>query len=216
MHALSDGEFGLVGAVAPGVPPAGELVVVGVGVPAAPTALFVPVVVDVVDGEAPLVVVDGEVAPEPVGPEPVVVVVVVLTTPRRCASGPHVEAVASVRSNDTFCALMVDERCGAGDATATAVTARGTTRRKATGWRALGRPRPWRARTRARPRQRASGSCECRRPGTWISLRGSRHLYPVRRIANPLSARKTCGNCGFLAIKCPFGRQEREEPASVR
>jgi hypothetical protein len=81
-----------------------------VGVPVAPTAPFVPVVVDVVDDEEPFVVVGGEAPPEPVGLELVVVVVVVLHTPRRCASGPHVEAVASVCSNETFCAPIVDER----------------------------------------------------------------------------------------------------------
>jgi hypothetical protein len=65
------------------------------GVPVAPAAPFVPVVVDVVDDEA-FVVVGGEAPPEPVGLGLVVVVVVVLHTPRRCAKGPHVEDVASV------------------------------------------------------------------------------------------------------------------------
>jgi hypothetical protein len=61
--------------------------------------------VAVVDGDDPFVA-DG-VPPDPVTPG-LVVVVVVVHAPRRCASGPQVEVVASVRSNDTFCAAMVD------------------------------------------------------------------------------------------------------------
>jgi hypothetical protein len=67
-----------------------------VGVPVAPTAPFAPAVVEVVEDDEAFVVVGGEAPPEPVGLGLVVVVVVVLHTPRRCASGPHVEAVASV------------------------------------------------------------------------------------------------------------------------
>jgi hypothetical protein len=59
----------------------------------------------VVDGDDPFAA-DG-VPPDPVTPG-LVVVVVVLHAPRRCASGPQVEVVASVRSNETFCAAMVD------------------------------------------------------------------------------------------------------------
>lgn len=92
MHALLGGAFELAGADAPGVP--GAAVVVGV--PVAPAPLFVPEVVDVVDDEEPLVALDGEAPPEPDGLGLVVVVVVVLHAPSRWASGPHVEAVASV------------------------------------------------------------------------------------------------------------------------
>jgi hypothetical protein len=68
-----------------------------VGVPVAPTAPFAPAVVEVVEDDEAFVVVGGEAPPEPVGLGlVVVVVVVVLHAPRRCASGPHVEAVASV------------------------------------------------------------------------------------------------------------------------
>jgi hypothetical protein len=59
-------------------------------------ALFGTEVVEVVDGDEPIVVVDADAAaPVPAGLG-LVVVVVVLHTPRRCASGPQVEAVASV------------------------------------------------------------------------------------------------------------------------
>jgi hypothetical protein len=90
----------MAGADAPGV--FVVLVVVLLGV----TGVIVPVVVEVVDGEEP--VVDGDVPPDPdaLG---LVVVVVVLHAPSRRASGPQVEAVASVRSNDAFWAVMVDE-----------------------------------------------------------------------------------------------------------
>jgi hypothetical protein len=91
LHGLLEAEFGLIGAGAPGVSNACA-VVVGVA-----AALFVTEVVEVVDGDEPFVVVDGDDAPpEPVGLGLVVVVVVVRHTPRRCASGPQVEAVASV------------------------------------------------------------------------------------------------------------------------
>jgi hypothetical protein len=63
----------------------------------------------VVEGDDPFVA--NGVPPDPVTPG-LVVVVVVLHAPRRRASGPQVEVVvevvASVRSNDAFCAAMVD------------------------------------------------------------------------------------------------------------
>lgn len=56
-------------------------------------AVFVPVVVGVVGEDAPFVVVEGAVPVDPA--TGLVVVVVVLHTPRRCASGPHVDVVES-------------------------------------------------------------------------------------------------------------------------
>lgn len=57
-------------------------------VPALPE-VSAPVVVDVAGGDEPFVVVGAV----PVDPAAGVVVVVVLHTPRRCASGPHVDVV---------------------------------------------------------------------------------------------------------------------------
>jgi hypothetical protein len=79
--------------------------VVVVVVPLDVPEVFAPDVVDVVKGDEPFVATDGAVVLDPMGLD-VVVVVVVLHAPRRCASGPHVDAVPSVRSNDAFRASM--------------------------------------------------------------------------------------------------------------
>jgi hypothetical protein len=116
-HPLLAFSSGMLGAVAPGASYAFAGLVVVVEPPAEPEVL-VPVVVDVVDGDEPLVV-DGVVPTDPVG---LVVVVVVLHAPSRCSSGPQVDVVAPTRSNETFSVAMVDERDRAGDPAATTIT----------------------------------------------------------------------------------------------
>lgn len=136
---------------------------------------FAPAVVDVVEGDEPFVAVDGAVVLDPMGLE-VVVVVVALHAPRRCASGPHVDVVPSVRSNDAFCASMVDERVGAGDSITTNVAAkRRRTRRPPRAGPTIRPEFSVRAHTRARPRGRA---CEISRRGH----RGNGVLPPGRAI----------------------------------
>lgn len=146
------------------------LVVVVVVLSAVPE-VFVPVVVDVVDGDEPFVAADGAVVLDPTGLD-VVVVVVVLHAPRRCASGPHVAVEPSIRSNDAFCASMVDERVDAGDSITTKVAARRErTRRPPREGRTLRPEFAGRAHTRARPRGRPREISGCGRRGNEFSLR---------------------------------------------
>jgi hypothetical protein len=163
------------------------VVFVVLGVAGVPVA----VVVDVVD--------DEPFAAGPVPLDPVtlglVVVVVVLQAPRRRASGPHVEVVVSIGSNDAFRAAMVDGPGCAGDVTTTAVavTVRRSARSKPTGARPTRRALSLRARTRARSRKRARAVSRCGRRGTRLfSLRVARGLYPLPANRNPVRRRKTC------------------------
>ena len=214
------------------------VVVVSSAVPDVPA----PAVVDVVDDDEPFVAADGAVVLDPLGLD-VVVVVVVLHAPRRCASGPHVDVVASVRSNDAFCASMVGARVGAGDPiTINAAAKRGTTRRPPTTGRIPRRELSGRARTRARPRRRARAISRCGHRGNGYSLRVARpvpigfgsqtqflpqNLLKIVEIAVfsrprpriPGACSRALGSGAWLsgaATKCPFGDRDVDKTAAVR
>lgn len=190
MHDLAGPDVVGVGADAPGA----VLVVVGVvlfpvaGVPS-------PVVVDVVDGEVPV---------DPVDPVGLVVVVVVLHVPRSFASRPHVDAVASVRSNEAFSAAFVDERCDAGAPTTITVTAKRRASKPPTGKRTRRNGSAVVARTRVRAR----AVLRFGRRGTQFSLRGRASSTPSVG-PETLFLAKNCEKCGHST-------GYRDNQASVR
>lgn len=137
----------------------------------------------------------------------VVVVVVVLHAPRRCASGPHVDVVPSDRSNDTFCASIVDERGGAGDPITTNVAPkRRRTRRLPRAGRTIRPEFSGPVRTRPRPRGRVGEFSRCGHRGNGYSLRVARSV-PIGSESETLSVPKNLLNIVDIGLFAGPGRE---------